>query len=93
MSQNQTDTNKDLFTSLRRTVIPMVVGWVATLPISQFVDLGQLEAALVVVFGSIYYGTLRWLENRGVPAASWWIAFGRTAAPVYPAEVEDAGTA
>jgi hypothetical protein len=68
----------NLQTSIRRTIVPMIMGWVASLPISAVVDLGQVEAALVVVLGAAYYGVLRLLEERGVDAAGWWIAFGRT---------------
>lgn len=64
--------------------MPMVMGWLGTLPISAFVDTEQVEAALVVLLGSLYYVVLRWLEDRGVDAAGWWIAFGRTAPPEYP---------
>jgi hypothetical protein len=73
----------NLQTSIRRTVVPMVMGWVAHLPIAQFVDVEQVEAALVVLLGAVYYSVLRWLEVRGVDAAGWWIAFGRTPAPEY----------
>ena len=79
-----TSTNKDLFTSLRRTVVPFVMGWIITLPVAQFVDIAEVEKALVVILGSVYYGAFRWLESKGVPAASWWIAFGTTPAPTYP---------
>lgn len=75
--------NTDLLMSVRRTVVPMVMGWLASLPISQFVDLGEIETALVVLLGSAYYATFRFLEANGVPAAGWWIAFGRTPQPVY----------
>ena len=74
----------NLLTSIRRTIIPMVMGWVATLPIAPFVDSAELERALVVVAAAAYYGVLRFLEERGVDAAGWWIAFGRTPAPEYP---------
>jgi len=40
----------------------------------------------VVVLGAAYYSVLRWLEDRGVDAAGWWIAFGRTPAPSYEVE-------
>ena len=73
----------NLQTSIRRTVVPMVMGWVAHLPIAVLVDVEQVEAALVVLLGAVYYSTLRWLEVRGVDAAGWWIAFGRTPAPEY----------
>jgi hypothetical protein len=78
------DTDKDLLTSLRRTVVPFVMGWIISLPIAQFVDTAEIERALVVLLGSAYYGAFRWLESQGVPAASWWIAFGTTPAPTYP---------
>lgn len=77
----------DLLTSIRRTVVPMVMGWLASLPIAPLVDAEQVEAALVVLLGAAYYSVLRWLEARGVDAAGWWIAFGRTPAPVYPDDV------
>jgi hypothetical protein len=73
----------NLQTSIRRTVVPMVMGWVASLPFAPLVDGQQVEAALVVLLGAAYYTTLRWLEDRGVDAAGWWIAFGRTPKPEY----------
>jgi hypothetical protein len=78
------DIDKDLLTSLRRTVVPFVMGWIISLPVAQFIDTAEIEKALVVILGSVYYGGFRWLESQGVPAASWWIAFGTTAAPTYP---------
>jgi hypothetical protein len=77
----------DLLTSIRRTVVPMVMGWLASLPIAPLVDSVEVERALVVLLGAAYYTILRWLEARGVDAAGWWIAFGRTPAPVYPEDV------
>ena len=74
----------NLQTSIRRTVVPMVMGWIASLPIAPLVDTQQVEAALVVLLGAAYYSTLRFLEDRGVDAAGWWIAFGKTAKPEYP---------
>lgn len=75
--------DKDLLTSLRRTVIPMFMGWLGSLPIAPFVDSAEVERALVVVIGAAYYGALRWLESNGIDAAGWWIAFGRTPKPAY----------
>jgi hypothetical protein len=74
----------NLLTSIRRTVVPMIMGWIASLPIAPLVDQQQVEAALVVLLGATYYTVLRWLEDRGVDAAGWWIAFGRTTPPEYP---------
>ena len=73
----------NLQTSIRRTVVPMVMGWIASLPLAPLIDVDQVEAALVVVLGAGYYAVLRWLEERGVDAAGWWIAFGRTPRPEY----------
>ena len=73
----------NLQTSIRRTVVPMVMGWLGSLPLAPLIDAQQVEAALVVVLGAGYYSVLRWLEDRGVDAAGWWIAFGRTPAPRY----------
>lgn len=75
--------SRDFLTSIRRTVIPMVMGWIASLPIAPFIDVVEVERALVVVFGAAYYAALRWLEDRGINAAGWWIAFGRTPKPAY----------
>jgi hypothetical protein len=66
----------------------MVMGWVASQPFSALIDQSEVEAALVVVLGAAYYSVLRWLEDRGVNAAGWWIAFGRTPAPEYSDAVE-----
>lgn len=77
----------DLQTSIRRTIVPMIMGWVAHLPVAPFIDTAEVEKALVVLLAAAYYSVLRWLEDRGVPAAGWWIAFGRTPAPVYPEDL------
>lgn len=73
----------NLQTSIRRTVVPMVMGWIASQPFAGLIDEGQVEAALVVVLGAAYYSALRWLEDRGYPVAGWWIAFGKTPKPDY----------
>ena len=80
---NKNTNSKDFLTSIRRTVIPMVMGWIASLPVAPFIDVVEVERALVVVFGAAYYAALRWLEDQGVNAAGWWIAFGRTPKPAY----------
>ena len=81
--------SRDFLTSIRRTVIPMVMGWIASLPIAPFIDVVEVERALVVVLGAAYYAALRWLEDRGINAAGWWIAFGRTPKPAYLDPKED----
>jgi hypothetical protein len=73
----------NLQTSIRRTVVPMIMGWVASLPVAPLIDSAELERALVVVLAGAYYAALRFLEERGIDAAGWWIAFGRTPKPEY----------
>jgi hypothetical protein len=73
----------DLLTSLRRTIIPMVMGWVLSLPIAPYVDEGAVETALVALLGAAYYAVLRLLEERGVRVASFLIGLGFTVAPKY----------
>jgi len=76
----------DLLTSIRRTVVPMVMGWVATLPISPYVDEAAVETALVALLGAAYYAVMRLLEDRGVKVASFLIGLGFTVAPRYEDE-------
>ena len=80
---------KDFLTSVRRTVVPIIMGWLATLPVAAFMDTAAVESALVALFASAYYIILRWFEDRGVDAAGWWIAFGRTPRPAYLELQED----
>ena len=73
----------NLHTSIRRTIIPMIMGWLASLPVAPYLDLQALEGVIVVLLGTVYYSVFRWLEDRGVAAAGWWLAFGRTPEPKY----------
>ena len=73
----------DLLTSLRRTIVPMVMGWLLTLPIGPYVDERAVETALVALLGAAYYAVMRVLEDRGVKVASFLIGLGFTVAPKY----------
>lgn len=75
----------DLLTSLRRTIIPFVMGYLLSLPIGPYLadNASEIEAALAVVIGSVYYIVMRFAEDRGIPVASYFLAFGPTPAPVY----------
>jgi len=64
----------------------MVMGWVATLPISPYVDEAAVETALVALLGAAYYAVMRLLEDRGVKVASFLIGLGFTVAPRYEDE-------
>jgi len=76
----------DLRTSIRRTVVPMVMGWLASLPIAPYVDEAAVETALVALLGAAYYAVLRLLEERGVRVASFLIGLGVTVPPSYEGE-------
>ena len=74
----------NLQTSIRRTVVPMVMGWLMALPIAPYVDTQAVEMALVAMLGAVYYGVTRFLEDRGFPVAGWMVGFGSTPPPEYP---------
>ena len=73
----------DLLTSIRRTVVPMVMGWLMTLPIGPYIDERAVETALVALLGAVYYAVMRVLEDRGIRVASFLVGFGFTVAPKY----------
>lgn len=73
----------NLQTSIRRTVVPMIMGWLLTLPIGPYVDERAVETALVALLGAAYYAVMRVLEERGVRIASLLIGLGVTVPPVY----------
>ena len=64
----------------------MVMGWVATLPISPYVDEAAVETALVAILGAAYYAVMRLLEERGIRVASFLIGLGFTVPPKYEGE-------
>ena len=76
----------DLQTSIRRTVVPMVMGWVLSLPVAPYVDATAVETAIVAILGAAYYAILRVLEDRGIRLASLLIGLGVTLPPKYEAE-------
>jgi len=73
----------DLLTSIRRTVVPMVMGWLMTLPIGPYIDERAVETALVALLGAAYYAVMRVLEERGIKVASFLVGLGVTVAPKY----------
>jgi len=73
----------NLQTSIRRTVVPMIMGWLASLPIAPYVDQAAVETALVAVIGAGYYALMRVLEERGSHVASFLIGMGVTMPPRY----------
>ena len=73
-----------MLNSLRRTVVPMVMGWVLSLPIAPYVDETALETAIVAIVGAVYYAVMRLLEERGIKLATFAIGLGPVGAPEYP---------
>lgn len=61
----------------------MIMGWLATQPISPYVNETAVETALVALLGAAYYAVMRLLEERGVRVASFLIGLGFTVAPKY----------
>ena len=78
-----------LFTSIRRTVVPFIMGLISLLPFGHLIDGPQVEAALVVLLGATYYAVFRWLEEKGLPVANFLIGMGPTPKPNYDFEDEE----
>ncbi|MFJ4739025.1 hypothetical protein [Streptomyces sp. NPDC088775] len=72
--------------SIWRMVVPLAVGWVATLlvQINVTVDEQNLSNALVAGFAFVYYGLFRTLESKVSPAFGWFIGLAKP--PSYPAK-------
>jgi hypothetical protein len=75
--------NHNLWTSIRRTVIPYLVGALLATPVALLFNADDLTTMLTIVFGSVYYGVARWAEEQGHPWATWFIAFGPVPTPHY----------
>lgn len=70
----------DLFLSLRRTVVPMVVGAVAATALAPWLPPAVVAEWTTVLLATVYYAGLRFLELR-VPAAG--LLLGGKAIPRY----------
>lgn len=73
-----------MVTSIIRTVVPYLIGWVATVLLTLGIDMPEAvqdwaTEALVVIIGTAYYVAARWLEARGVRIP----LLGSTAVPAY----------
>jgi len=73
----------NLWMSIRRTVIPFLVGALLATPVATVFSAEDLTVVLTVVIGSMYYVVARWAEENGYPVASWFIAFGPAPTPHY----------
>lgn len=74
----------DLLISIRRTLVPMVVGLVGGSFLAPYVDSDALEKVVTGVVTAVYYVGLRLIESR-LPGAG--VLLGARKQPVY-AEVE-----
>lgn len=72
--------NQDLLVSLRRTLVPMIVGLVTGSFLAQFVDQASLENVISGVVTAVYYLAVRLLESK-VPGFG--VLLGSRKQPVY----------
>lgn len=72
--------NQDLLVSLRRTLVPMIVGLVTGSFLAQFVDQASLENVISGVVTAVYYLAIRLLESK-VPGFG--VLLGSRKQPVY----------
>ena len=73
----------NLWMSIRRTVIPYLVGALLATPVAAVFSAEDLTTMLTILIGSLYYALARWAEEQGYPVASWFIAFGPAPTPHY----------
>lgn len=74
-------TNKyDLLISIRRTVVPLIVGLVGGSFLGPYVDPDQLEKVVTTAITFAYYTALRIIEMR-LPAAGFFL--GARKQPIY----------
>ena len=70
----------DLLVSLRRTLVPIIVGSVSGSFLAPYVDPAALTTVVSGVISAVYYGVLRLVEGR-VPAVG--VLLGARKQPVY----------
>ena len=74
--------NENLLVSLKRTLIPIIVGAVAATFLAGYVDPDALEKVLSGVISAVYYTVVRLAETK-FPGAG--ILLGAKVQPVYEA--------
>ena len=79
---------QSLFTSIVRTLVPFLVGYVVSLLVTQGVDVSenfedQLSGFLTFAFGAIYYVAVRLLARK-FPKLEWLL--GIPTKPSYPSK-------
>lgn len=80
-----------MLTSVIRTVVPIIVGYLLSLPVSNAMGLTDenLTPAVSVLLSIAYYVAVRLIE-RHKPAVG--VLLGKPAQPVYPGEADDLAT-
>ena len=76
----------NLWTSIRRTVIPTVVGAIMATAAGPFLDEVLVTEAVVALFAAVYYTAARLLEEAGVTWAS--VLLGGGTAPHYEQDTD-----
>lgn len=74
----------DVITSIIRTTVTLIQGWLATqaLRLSVEVDTANVAQALTLVVTVVVYSAVRWLETRVDSRFGWLL--GAAKAPAYP---------
>lgn len=78
-------TAADLWPAVVRTIVPFIVGWIASVLLLINVTLtdaqrDSLSGLITLILGALYYIAVRWLEQR-FPQLGWLI--GSTKQPTY----------
>jgi len=68
--------------SIKRTLVPIVVGAVAASFLGEYVDLASLERVLSGIISAVYYLVVRFLETKNPEVG---ILLGSKAQPTYEA--------
>jgi hypothetical protein len=71
--------NSDIFTSVVRTVVPVVVGLLLTLAAKAGLDFddGAVTHIVTVAVTGVYYGVVRWAETNFGGQIGWLLGFAK----------------
>lgn len=75
------NTGPSISTSVIRTLVLLITGWLASLAVKAGVPSTGLEAPVSVLVTITYYAAVRWLEENVNPAFGWLL--GSAKAPKY----------
>lgn len=77
------DTTAAILASIVRTVVPVLVGLVLSVPVLGDLDSTALETVFTGAITGAYYAIVRWLEVNVAPSFGWLLGLART--PSYEA--------